>query len=84
MRAIAMENQEGLAVYRWVQVVTSMTEDGDIFQLIGTTSSHDRGTGLDKLIYRHRSQIGLTPVQWSTVCYMDAEGNMSHEKLVLR
>lgn len=65
--------------FRWVRVVTSMTNDGEIHQLIGTTSSPDRDDGLDNLLYRHRSQIGLTPVVWSSICYMNALGEMSRE-----
>jgi len=63
--------------YRYVQSVTTITEQGIVHQLIGTTDSEDRTRGLDDLILRHRAQIGDVGVKTMTVVFMDADGAMS-------
>lgn len=68
--------------YRWVQVVTSYAkESGNIYQLIGVTDSEDKNHGLDQLTVRHRTQIGLVDIAWSTITFMSADGEMSNLKL---
>lgn len=70
--------------YKWVQVVTSVTSEGKIIQLIGTTNSEDKTNGLDGLIYRQLSQMGVnTKITLSTVCYMNSDGIMSSHILSL-
>jgi hypothetical protein len=71
-----METKE----YRWVQVITSLLSDGNMSQLIGTTSSEDRTHGLAELEARHlqgvRARIGEPKILVTTCCFMDSSGKM--------
>lgn len=72
--------------FRWVQVITSVTTEGFVVQLIGTTNSEDKTEGLDDLILRHRLQLkkdGDPKLQLSAVCFMNSNGEMSHQNLPL-
>ena len=63
--------------YRYVQSVTTITEQGVMAQLIGTTDSEDRTQGLDDLILRHRMQMGAVQVRVMSIVFMSADGTMS-------
>ena len=73
-------------LYRWVQVVNTVTVDGKTIQLIGTTSAEDKKSGLDELLLRHRLQIQRdlpsftdSDIDSRWVTFMNAKGEMSYK-----